>query len=72
MRGGELRVLQVVATTPEAAVAAAAGAIRVARTGERVSIQLAGADEAVIAALQTNFRGPRTRRQDFYVLGKQV
>jgi N-acetylglutamate synthase-like GNAT family acetyltransferase len=72
VRGGELRVLQVVAETPDAGVAVVAGAVRIAKPGQRVSIQLAGAESALIKALFAHFRGGKSKRHDFYVFGKRV
>ncbi|MCX7571681.1 GNAT family N-acetyltransferase [Tumebacillus sp. DT12] len=69
---GELRVLQLVAATTDAGVAAAAGAVRMARPGERVTIQLAGADRELTDALRANFRTGHSREHSFYVFGKEV
>lgn len=69
---GELRVLQLVAETTDAGVAAAAGAVRMARPGERISIQLAGSDLELTEALYANFRREKARTHSFYVFGKEV
>jgi N-acetylglutamate synthase-like GNAT family acetyltransferase len=72
VRGGELRVLQVVAATERGGLAAAAGAVRAARRGEKVSIQVSGTSPELTDALLQLFGGAGVKRHDFYVFGKPI
>ncbi|ASS74838.1 hypothetical protein CIG75_07500 [Tumebacillus algifaecis] len=72
VRTQELRVLQLVASTTAGGLAAAAGAVREAKPVERVSIQLAGASDELVRAIQRSFTGRNRRKHQFYVFGKHL
>ncbi|HEU4962338.1 MAG TPA: GNAT family N-acetyltransferase [Bacilli bacterium] len=72
VRKGELRVLQLVASTKSGGLAAAGGAVSKARPRDRVSIQAAGAEEGLLRQLEAKFRKNGSKRHDFYVFGKRL
>lgn len=72
VRKGELRVLQLVASTEAGGLAAAAGAVSQARPRERVSIQAAGCEEELLRKLEARLKKPGGRWHDFYVFGKRL
>jgi N-acetylglutamate synthase-like GNAT family acetyltransferase len=73
VRKGELRVLQVVAQTTLGGLAAVGGAVQTAKAREHVSIQLAGASNELVSALEERFcAGKGAKRHDFYVFGKRM
>ena len=65
---GELRVLQVVAKSVDAGVAAVQGAVLLGRKKERLSVQVAGGKAELVSAL-SEVAG---KRHDYYVFGKRV
>ncbi|MFD2169114.1 GNAT family N-acetyltransferase [Tumebacillus lipolyticus] len=69
--GRELRILQLVAASNAGGVAAVGRALQEAKQVERMSIQLAGASQELLGAIQRSFVGPKGKQHDFYVFGKR-
>jgi len=71
VQGGELRVLQLVASTTAGGLAACAAALGQARRGEAVSVQTAGLVPDLLKTLYRSLRSKNGRQHDFYVFGKR-